>query len=323
MAINNKRINQFNTDSYLRGNELILMMDDGVTKNMVLTDVKDFIISGFTGLSDIGFITSPSEITKDITLPDNSTVYYYGDLTIASGYTLTIPSGTTLVVIDPNLDITVTGGTYSNGVATFTDNIDNTFDVVGFFTGSTSLPELGFNIIPNQINQDIILPENSTVYYHGDLRIASGYTVTVPSGTTLVISNTNDVFVTGDTINNSVLVGGIGNTIDLLANNSVIIGGVDITGNSSDTVYVPKLNINNLTTGDAINNLGIDIDGNVIISDLYSLSDLGFNITSRPTTVIYQNIILPENTDVTYMSPLTMDVNNIIIVPIDTILTII
>jgi hypothetical protein len=323
MATANKRINQFNTDTNLTGNELILTMDNGVTKNMVLTNVKDYILDGFTTLPELGFITTPIEINQDITLPEDSIVYYFGDLIIGSGYTLTIPSGTTLELIDVNKEaITITGGTYSNGVATFTSSDDSSFDVLGFYTGSTSLSEYGFITTPAEINQDITLPEDSIVYYYGDLKIGSGYTLTIPSGTTLELIDVNTAFITGDTNNNSVLVGGVDNIIDPLAYNTVIIGGVDITGNSSNTVYVPSLNINNLTTGDTINNLGIDASGNIIISDLYSLSDLGFNIIPKPSKIIRQNIVLPDNTDVTYPSPLTMDIDNTIIVPIDTTLII-
>jgi hypothetical protein len=234
MATNNKRINQFNTDSNLTGNELILMMEDGITKNMVLTTVKDFILSGESAYSNLGFIIAPTEITQDVVLPDDSIVYYYGDLNIASGYTLTIPSGTTLEIID-----------------------------------------------------------------------------------------TVNTFITGDTSNNSVLIGGVDNMIDPLANNSVVIGGVNITGTSENTVYLPNININNLTTGDTYNNIGVDSNGNIIINDSFSLSDLGFTVTPRPTTIIIQNVLLPKNTDVSYTSPLIMDNNHIIIVPTDTILTII
>lgn len=319
-----KKINQFNLDSNLTGNELILTMDNGITKNMMLDNVKDFILNNDNDLTDLGFITSPNTITQDITLPEDSNVYYYGDLSIASGYTLTIPSGTTLTIIDANqVTTTVTGGTYNNGTATFTNSDNTSFEVSGFYTGSTTLPELGFNIIPSEITQDITLPDNSIVYYYGDLNMASGYTLTIPSGTTLEIINPNITFITGDTDNNSVLIGGINNIIDPSTNNSVIIGGVDITGVTSNTVYVPNLNINNLTYGDTFNNLGVDENGNVVISDLFSLSDLGFNITPRASTVINQNIILPENTDVTYPAPLTMDINHTIIVPTDTILIII
>ena len=265
-----KRINQFSSDSNLTGNELILTMDNGVTKNMLLNNVKDFVLNN----------------------------------------------------IDTD-DITITGGTYSNGVAIFTNNTGGTFNVAGFYTGSTTLPELGFNVVPNEINQDITLPDNCTVYYNGNLNIGSGYTLTIPSGTTLELLNLDDKFITGDTNNNSVLLGGVNNIINPLTINSVIIGGLNITGTTSNTVYVPNLNINNLTTGITTNNLGIDGNGNVVISDLFSLSDLGFNITPRETTIIHQNIVLPENTDVTYPSPLIMDMDNIIVVPIDTILTII
>ena len=234
MATANKRINQFITDTNLTGSELVLMMDNGVTKNMVLTSVKDFILDGASSLPELGFITAPLVINQDITLPDNSIVYYYGDLTIASGYTMTIPSGTTLEFIDIN----------------------------------------------------------------------------------------KNIFITGNSNNNSVLVGGVNNIVNPLANNSVVIGGIGLSGNSSNTVYVPKLNINKVITGSTINNLGIDSNGNIIISDLFSLSDLGFNIVPKASKVINQNIILPDNADVTYPSPLTMDINNTIIVPIDTTLII-
>jgi hypothetical protein len=179
MATQNKRINQFNTDTNLTGSELVLMMDNGVTKNMELTDVKAFVLSGITNL------------------------------------------------------------------------------------------------------------------------------------------------ITGNTNNNSVLVGGVGNIVNPLANNSVVIGGVGISGTSSNTVYLPKLNINNLITGDTINNLGFDSNGNIIISDLFAISDLGFIVTPKSSKVINQNIILPDNSNVTYKSPLTMAINNTIVVPTNTILTII
>ena len=45
---------------------------------------------------------------------------------------------------------------------------------------------------------------------------------------------------------------------------SAVLGGQNITGATDDTVYVPFLNINNLATGTSINNLGIDVDGNIV-----------------------------------------------------------
>jgi hypothetical protein len=45
-----------------------------------------------------GFINTGC-IAADITLPDNATFEYQGPLSICTGYTLTVPAGTTLTVL--------------------------------------------------------------------------------------------------------------------------------------------------------------------------------------------------------------------------------
>jgi len=50
--------------------------------------------------------------------------------------------------------------------------------------------------------------------------------------------------------------------------NSVVLGGSNIVGNNNDTVYVPYLNISFLQTGTSVNNLGIDVNGNVVTGGL-------------------------------------------------------
>jgi hypothetical protein len=50
--------------------------------------------------------------------------------------------------------------------------------------------QLGFTITspaPSTINQNVVLPYSSTVTYPTPLTVGSGYSVTVPSGTTLTI----------------------------------------------------------------------------------------------------------------------------------------
>lgn len=50
--------------------------------------------------------------------------------------------------------------------------------------------DLGFTItstVPSTINQNVVLPYNSTVTYSTPLTIDPGFSVTVPSGTTLTI----------------------------------------------------------------------------------------------------------------------------------------
>lgn len=101
MSIQNKRINQFNTDTNLTGNELVLMMDNGITKNMELTSVKDFVLSGVTNLSDLGFNITPNSsniIHQNILLPENSNVTYPSPLTMDIDNTIIVPTDTILII---------------------------------------------------------------------------------------------------------------------------------------------------------------------------------------------------------------------------------
>jgi hypothetical protein len=52
-------------------------------------------------------------------------------------------------------------------------------------------------------------------------------------------------------------------------NRSVVLGGQNITGTTDDTVYVPYLNISNISTGTSINNLGIDSNGFVVSTSTF------------------------------------------------------
>jgi len=63
---------------------------------------------------------------------------------------------------------------------------------------------------------------------------------------------------------NSGIVAGINNTFVRGVDRSVIIGGDGLSATTSDTVYVPNLNINTLGVGSSVNNLGIDSSGNVV-----------------------------------------------------------
>ncbi len=66
-----------------------------------------------------------------------------------------------------------------------------------------------------------------------------------------------------DASSRSVIVGGINNLMESVTR-SVILGGQNITGDTSDTVYVPNLNINSIGNGTPIGNLGFDSSGNVV-----------------------------------------------------------
>lgn len=77
------------------------------------------------------------------------------------------------------------------------------------------------------------------------------------------------------------------------------------------------------TDGSTITGTGLVGDPLTVNSSFYSPADLGFIITPKPSAVINQNVILPENVDVTYPSPLTIGSGYTVTVPISTTLTII
>jgi hypothetical protein len=72
-----------------------------------------------------------------------------------------------------------------------------------------------------------------------------------------------DHLITGN-ISNSSIIGGEDNVFNSGVGRSVILGGTDITGSSSDTVYVPNLNIKTVGVATPLYNIGIDSDGNVV-----------------------------------------------------------
>jgi hypothetical protein len=66
---------------------------------------------------------------------------------------------------------------------------------------------------------------------------------------------------------------------------STIIGGNNITGTDNDTVYVPKLNIDTLGGGTSINNLGIDVNGNVVVGTTGGGGGIPEATTATTTTI--------------------------------------
>ena len=62
----------------------------------------------------------------------------------------------------------------------------------------------------------------------------------------------------------SAILAGSGNTLSVTAIGSAIIGGYDISGTTANTTYVPNLNIGIIGTGTSVNNLAVDVNGNVV-----------------------------------------------------------
>ena len=117
-----------------------------------------------------------------------------------------------------------------------------------------------------------IIASGDTSFIHFHQTSASGI-IGAYGDYSAILGGTDHNIGTGST--SSGIFVGSGNTISDNVLRSVVIGGSNITGTTNDTVYVPNLNIGTVGGGTSVNNLGIDINGNVV-SDGY----IEVNITS-------------------------------------------
>ena len=132
---------------------------------------------------------------------------------------------------------------------------------------------------------------------------ASLYTLsssTKPQPVTIISSQSSQI---GAISNNISVVGGSGHTVSGNINNSVVLGGENINVTTSNTVYVPNLNIGTLGVGSSVNNLGIDVNGNVVtgtagggIPEATTATTTTINFTGQ---TIYYNASSPGTGNIT------------------------
>ena len=120
-------------------------------------------------------------------------------------------------------DIRVTGGTYSNGTATFTNNTGGTFNVTGLYTGGTD------------------------VFVTGATKSGDVATFTNNTGGTFTLTGLTDTFVTGGTYSGSTIIftNNSGGTFDVtgITTSSAFTGGT-VTG---ETIFTGGLTANTIS----------------------------------------------------------------------------
>lgn len=77
------------------------------------------------------------------------------------------------------------------------------------------------------------------------------------------------------------------------------------------------------TTLDDVKNYILSGASNFLSGSTKSISDLGFEITTYPTAILRENVTLPDDSYVTYSSPLIVDNNVVITIPPTSTLTIV
>ena len=101
-----------------------------------LTD-NDIYVTGFTYSSNTFTIYQNSGSSLTSTINDVTGLTINGNLSVTGTTNIGTISATTYQNLPT--DIRVTGGTYSNGTTTFTNNTGGTFSVSGYYTGATDV----------------------------------------------------------------------------------------------------------------------------------------------------------------------------------------
>jgi hypothetical protein len=238
------------TDIYTTGvtfnnNQLVITRNDGVSVNT--------FINNFTGLTINGLLTANSISANTI-----SATTFYGDgsnltgistqdtfvtggtysngtaiFTNNTGGTFTVSgfatdftggtvNGLTATTISATtylglpIDVRVTGGTYSNGVATFTNNTGGTFNVSGFVSNFTGGTVDGLTATTISATTYLGLPV--------DIRVTGG---TYFQGNTTFINNTGGTF----------------NIIGPSNYNAGVLSGATWTNNNNGSISLPQLTV--------------------------------------------------------------------------------
>jgi len=117
--------------------------------DMNLYYLQELTVSGFSYSNNVFTLTNPTGGTKTVNFNQVTGLTVNGNLTVTGNTSLQSLTSTTIsattyqnLPIDPNTYLT--GGTYSAGTATFTNNTGGTFTVSGFYTGGT--PSVNYTI---------------------------------------------------------------------------------------------------------------------------------------------------------------------------------
>ena len=122
-----------------------------------------------------------------------------------------------------------------------------------------------------------------------------GHSINNHSDGTALIGGSYNLIIGGDNFDTaaySAIIGGQHNIIYGPSEyngvqNSIILGGSYITATTSNTVYVPKLNIGTLSTGTSVYNLGIDANGYVVTGSTGSSIAKYAETTALTANVVY------------------------------------
>jgi len=237
-------------------------------------------VSGLTFSANTLTITNPTGGTKSVTINAGSTFTggtVSGSTIFTNGLSANIISATTYQNLPT--DIRVTGGTYSNGTAIFTNNTGGTFNVNGFYTGETSYVNslsVGVGLSADTTTGDVTIinssPDQLVILNNGTNINVTG---TYPNFTIDVTGITdNDKFTTAFTYNNNTFTisdnsGSTFNSTFNIVTGLTVNGILTVTGNT---------NITNGLSANTLNVNGVNITGDTYVTGL-TFNNSNYNLT--------------------------------------------
>ncbi len=216
-------------------------------------------IPSFTDTYVTGFTYNDNTFTISQTIgsPLTATIDTVTGLTVNGNLIATSISATTYENLP--LDVYVTGGTYTNGTITFTNNSGNTFNVTGLYTGETSYV--------NSLTTGTGLSANTTTGNITLINTAPDQTVTISGGTGIIAGGTYPSFTITNTAPDK--------TVDLNNGSNISVTGtypnftVGVTGLTDNNTYVTGFTYNSNNTFTIVQNSGTSLTATInIVSGL-------------------------------------------------------
>ena len=251
----NKKISElpYINGGKISGNTLVPLVTyfsatTGDTVHTYITDLQNYLTSGITASGNYlplsgGTVTGGTIFTVGLTANTISATTYQnlppvtfsggtvtGPTTFTNGLTATTISATTYQNLPT--DITITGGTYGGGTATFRNNTGGTFTVTGFLSNATTAVTLSSNVL--SVTSSGGTPTTTTIncatggtYSNGTITLVGTGTLSTITG---LFTGGTDVRVTGGTYSAGTITftnntGGTFNVTGLTTGSTSIVSG--------------------------------------------------------------------------------------------------
>ena len=197
-----------------------------------------------------------------------------GDTIFTQGLSANTFSATTYLGLP--IDVYVTGGTYSDGVTTFTNVTGGTFNVVGYYTGNTDNNQYvtGFTYQDNTFT----ISDNSGSTFNAIIKTVTGLTVNGVLSATTYQNLPLDVYVTGLTFNTSNydLTIGRNDGVSFTDSLSILSSDLTVTGGT----YNPNSGVATFT-----NNTGGTFDVSGFITGFTDIYTTGITYSNNEITI--------------------------------------